>query len=429
MFFVDDVHVERRDLERHFLEFERHPILGKGEGKRLAVRVCDPAIWLALLLHVKARGGSVFPFHGDVPLEAVRRRAERSGADHLIVGESGGKEGWSIERMHVQDVQLKSPWSGLVQATSGTTGEPRFIVRSWESIDEEVDAYLRHFSSAQTATPIVACPVNHSYGLISGVLVAMAREVEPVIITNPNPKYIVRRIRETERPLLYSSPALLLMVAALTREDSPIFGVMTSGTTLSKTALEGVRVKTRHLHQQYGCSEVGCITLGEDIQVASDVGSVLPHLRVEAGPSVAEPGEINVRTAAGCVETRDLGYFEGARLHFVARADDMINVSGFNVYPSEVEEIVLEMPGITDAVVYKRSSALGGDQVCLSFCSEHELPGEQIREWCATRLAGYQVPLSIARVESIPRLPNGKVSRKALSGEMGHSSEPPRALP
>lgn len=416
MLYVDDTHFERAYFEQCFELFERHPLLGDCKNKRIAVCLSDSAFWIALCLYAKARGGSLFPLAVDTPHDAARRRAERSGCSHLIFGADAS----ALDRIETlpeaahSGSETREP--ALIQTSSGTTGEPKYIERSWSSIDVEIESYVRHFAAADRMTPIVACPVNHSYGLISGVLVALARGLEPVIVRNLNPKYILRRLSEAESSLLYSSPTLIATLTLLATEENPLFAVMTSGTLMQKSWFEGVRKKVRHLHQQYGCSEAGCVTLGQDITAANDLGTPLPHVELVTGASAASPQEILVKLLGGkTIEPRDLGYLDGGRLHFVSRLDDMINVSGLNVYPSEVEEVVLELPGITDAVVYKRNHGFGSDQVCLHFVSEATVPHRQIREWCAARLASHQVPLSITQVDSIPKLPNGKVSRKALS--------------
>ena len=75
----------------------------------------------------------------------------------------------------------------------------------------------------------------------------------------------------------------------------------------------------------------------------------------------------------------------------------------------------MEMSGVSDAVVFKKSHAFGNDQVCLQFVADIEVPTEDIRSWCARYLNKYQVPIQITQVEKIDRLPNGKVSRKALA--------------
>lgn len=427
MLYVDNEHFDPSDFERYFSLFDRHPILGKLANKSVAVRLSDPVFWLALCLYAQRSGGTVFPLPADTPLEAARRRAERSGCDALLFGESGEAALGQVEEIRAS-VEAQSSGSssaarepGLIQMSSGTTGEPKYIRRSWSNIAAEIKSYVRHFDEANEMTPIVACPINHSYGLICGVLVALERGVQPIVVRNLNPKSILRQLSEVERPLLYSSPTLIATLTMLTREESPLFAVMTSGTLMQKAWFEGVRKKVRHLYQQYGCSEAGCISLAREIQSPSEIGVPLPHLTVSAGSSADAPGEILVELPEGkTVATRDLGYLEAGELYFVSRLDDMINVSGLNVYPSEVEEIVLALPGVTDAVVYKRSHGFGQDQVCLQFVAGEELSHQRVRAWCAERLASHQVPMSIAQVETIPRLPNGKVSRRALAeGSVG----------
>ncbi|WP_082408286.1 AMP-binding enzyme [Verrucomicrobium spinosum] len=209
---------------------------------------------------------------------------------------------------------------------------------------------------------------------------------------------------------------MITTLAMLVKEGEPLWAVMTSGTVLQKATFEKLAKKVRHLYQQYGCSEAGCLSLGTGLLAANDQGKPLPHIAIAAGTNAGEPADIVVTLPDGrTVETRDLGYFIGDRLHFVSRIDEMINVAGFNVYPGEVEEVVLAMPGIRDAVVFKRSRGFGGEQVCLHFVSEETIPAEVVREFCAGRLATHQIPMNIARVEAIPRLPNGKISRKALA--------------
>lgn len=413
MIHVDDQAYDRAYFETCFARFSVHPALSNCAGRRMAVCLQDTALWIALCLYTKQQCATVFPLPADTPLDGARRRAERSGCEVLILA----PDAESLEVVEIDSGHSRpDAAAGLIQTSSGTTGEPKFIERSWTSIDTEVESYVRHFPEANDWTPIVACPVTHSYGLICGVLVALRRGVQPVIIRNLNPKYILRKLREAHPSILYSSPAMIATLAMFVKEEEPLWAVMTSGTVLPKATFESLRQKVRHLFQQYGCSEAGCLSLGTRLSAANNLGTPLPHLSVGAGANAGEAAGIIVTLPDGrTVDTRDLGYFDGGRLHFVSRVDEMINVAGFNVYPGEVEEVVLEMPGLRDAVVFKRSRGFGGDQVCLQFVSDDEIPADAIREFCSGRLAVHQIPMNIERVESIARLPNGKISRKALS--------------
>lgn len=416
MIYVDNHYFDQSHFDRCFSLFEAHAVLKRCAAHRVAVRVTDPAFWLALCFYVKQHGGVVFPLASDAPREAARRRATKAGCDYLFFGTGEDCLETAQELPFEGATAVPGGAPCLVQMSSGTTGEPKVVERSWSEIDTEIEHYLRAFPAAHSTTSIVAAPVTHSYGLISGVMAAISRGEKPRVISNLNPKYVLRRISETPSPLVYSSPTLIKTLCALTSENHKIFSLITSGTTMQRAGFESALTKVTHLHQQYGCSEAGCITVAENIQAADDLGAPLSHLVVSAGESAEAPWPIIVHTRSRApIDTGDVGYFESDRLRFVARADDTINVAGLCVYPAEVEEVVLEMPEVSDAAVFRKPHSLGHEQVALQFVSDRKLPSEAIRAWCAARLSPYQVPMSITQVADIPKLPNGKISRKALS--------------
>ena len=83
----------------------------------------------------------------------------------------------------------------LVQMSSGTTGTPKCIERTWSSVEEEIESYVKTLPVDSLANSVVACPVTHSYGFICGVLACIRRGAKPVIITNSNPKYILKKAK------------------------------------------------------------------------------------------------------------------------------------------------------------------------------------------------------------------------------------------
>lgn len=414
MFYINDDVYDSAYIDECFSYFDKDPIISQCENKRFTVCLHDTALWIALCLYLKQKGGSVFPLPIGTPLTAARRRAKASKSHYLLFGEQLNDMVESIETINARGEDRTAV---LLQMSSGTTGEPKVIARSWSSIDAEINAYLKHFPEANTMTPVVAAPVSHSYGLICGVLVAFQRKVVPLVITNLNPKYILRKLQESHQPILYSSPTLITTVTMLLKSDELIYAIMSSGTLMQRAWFDKVKRKTLHLYQQYGCSEAGCIALAKDILSHDDIGVPLPHHRVSASTEREQPAEIIVTNDIdGKVFTNDLAYFDGdGRLRFVSRIDDMINVSGFNVYPAEVEETVLALPDIEDVVVYKRTHRLGNDQVCLNFVASNPLTAEEIRQWCRQQLSVYQVPMHIKQVGKIDKLPNGKINRKKLA--------------
>lgn len=416
MLFVDDKYYSRAYFDRCYSLFDAHPILGRSTNRRVAVRFADTALWLALCFYAKECGKTVLPLPADAPEEAARRRAERAGCQFLLFGAGEDALRAALPLKVQGDFVESKALPSLIQMSSGTTGAPKVVERSWPDIDTEVEHYARDFKGAEGATPMVAAPVTHSYGLISGVMVALARGEEPRILSNLNPKYVLRKVAEARAPLVYSSPNLIKTLCMLTPAGQRIFSMMTSGTTLQNAWFERIRARVQHLHQQYGCSEAGCITVAEDIDAATDLGVPLSHLGLTTSEDAQQPSPIVVEFKNGStVDTGDLGYLEGGRLRFFSRRDDMINVAGLNVYPLEVEEVVLEMPEILDAVVFGKTTTSGQKEVALQFVSEREVSAAAIRTWCSERLLRHQVPMNVTQVSTIQRLLNGKVSRKALA--------------
>ena len=378
-------------------------------GGRYAVCFAETIDWLALFFAIRRIGASVLPIHPGTPYPAARKLAIGAGCDRLF---------YNSLTAEVLDVPESRATTGeLLQMSSGTTGAPKCVARSWAVIDAEIESYVATFREPDDMTPVVACPATHSYGLICGILVALRRCQTPLIVNTANPKYLLKVLRETERPLLYSSPAILHTLARLLPEGEQLHATMTSGTLLPEAWFGLIRARSRHMFQQYGCSESGCIAINPDVQASGDMGFVLSHLIAQSGSSADDAGEIIVRTAGGAaIHTRDLGYIgDDGMLVFISRMDDMINVSGLNVYPKDVEDAVIAMAPVTDAVAFRKSDRFAGERVALIFSAAGPVAPQTVREWCSRHLASHQLPMEILQVDEIPRQANGKISRRDVA--------------
>ncbi|MFK0274138.1 AMP-binding protein [Ensifer sp. NPDC090286] len=376
---------------------------------RYAVCFSETIDWLALFFAIRKAGASVLPIHPGTPYPAARKLAIGAGCDRLFYN--------SLTAEVLEPSDLLSPQGKLLQMSSGTTGAPKCVARSWREIDAEIESYVGTFREPEDMTPVVACPATHSYGLICGILVALKRGQTPVIVNTANPKYLLKVLRETERPLLYSSPAILHTLARLMPAGEQIHATMTSGTLLPDPWFADIRAKSRFMFQQYGCSESGCIAINPDVTSAGDMGFVLPHLIAATGNSAEDTGEIVVSNGDGApIHTRDLGYRRAdGMLVFVSRLDDMINVSGLNVYPKDVEDAVMAMPAVTDAVAFRKADRFAGERVALLFSAEAPVSPQAVREWCSRHLASHQLPMEILQIDAVPRQANGKISRRDVA--------------
>ncbi|WP_281486443.1 AMP-binding protein [Lysinibacillus sphaericus] len=407
MFYVNDQFYTVENIEQQFDIYEGLSHLKECSNRRIAICTDDVFQYMTLCLYIRENGGSIVPIHPATPKEGAIRIASTAGS-HLLLFQS-------IDTFIELSNHSNNQEGVLVQMSSGTTGAPKCIERTWSSVEEEIESYVKALPVDAMTNSVVACPVTHSYGFICGVLACIRRGAKPVIITNSNPKYILKKLKEHPQHILYGAPALLYTLSRLLPIDQQFDRVMTSGTVMPHSWLTSLREKSNQVLQQYGCSESGCVAIHPHVEDPKEMGYPLPHVKVTAGDK-QRPSEIIIETSTQTIYTKDLGYIEHNILSFLARIDDTINVAGLNVYPQEVESVLMDEPRITEAVVYKKQDNLSGERVCALYVSSEPIDTIELREWCRKFLAPHQIPIEFIFVHEIEKLPNGKVSRKKLGG-------------
>jgi len=125
----------------------------------------------------------------------------------------------------------------------------------------------------------------------------------------------------------------------------------------------------------------------------------------------------------GWLRTGDIGYCDDdGRLYLVDRAKDLVIVSGFNVYPSEVEDVILELGSVAQVAVIGVEDPLTGEAVVAYVKPAGELAGDadvdelvaQVRAHCAGRLAGFKQPSAVHVTTDLPSTVTGKVQKGRL---------------
>ncbi|MGZ8634316.1 MAG: AMP-binding protein [Solirubrobacteraceae bacterium] len=181
-------------------------------------------------------------------------------------------------------------------------------------------------------------------------------------------------------------------------------GAPTTTVLQGHAAAAGVPVATTYGLTE-ACSQVA--TLGAPlfctkVRMAGD-GEI-----VVSGPTVA-PG------AGPALATGDLGEWgpDGA-LRVIGRKADTIISGGENVAPGEVEAVLEAHPDVVEAAVHGRAHPGWGEAVVATVVADPELQADELRAWCADRLASFKVPKEISFAAALPRTPSGKVARKDL---------------
>jgi long-chain acyl-CoA synthetase len=122
--------------------------------------------------------------------------------------------------------------------------------------------------------------------------------------------------------------------------------------------------------------------------------------------------------ADGWFRTADVGFLDAdGDLHLVERSSDVVIVNGFNVYPREVEQVLLAIEGVTEAAVVGQRDERAGEVVKAVLVTDPAAGVDEaaVRAFCARRLARFKVPAVIVFVRELPRTPTGKIARRQLA--------------
>lgn len=365
--------------------------------------------------------------------------------------------------------------------TSGTTGRPRGAMLSHRALLANLAqcAALRPAPVNAADRVLLALPLFHSYGLGPGLLqvancaatgvlaerfdaeeaLATVHRYRVTVVAGVPPMYRAwlqlppERLAAGLRTVrLFSSGAAPLEPAVLAgiREVTGLavfegYGLTETGPVLTSTLVGGVAKLGSVGRPLPGVPSEGVgpvelrlvdaagrpLPTDEDDEDAGGTGIVAargPNLFSgywpDGGLGPAElPG-----LGPGWIRTGDVGYLDtDGDLYLVDRVDDLIIVNGFNVYPREVEDVLLEHPGVREAAAIGVPDERTGEAVrAVLVAAEGMSPSaEEIVEHCSRRLARFKVPVQVALVDTLPHLPTGKLARRTLREGIDVITVPP----
>jgi acyl-CoA synthetase (AMP-forming)/AMP-acid ligase II len=245
-------------------------------------------------------------------------------------------------------------------------------------------------------------------------------------------------------------PAMLQFMMA-THEPSmnisSLRWVMSGAAPVPVTLIKAYEAMGVEIHQVYGLTETcgpACLILGEDALVrAGSTGRAFFHTDVRVvdddghDAKTGEPGEVLVRgphimlgywnrpdaTAEairdGWLHTGDIATMDAdGFITIMDRVKDMLISGGENVYPAEIENIVLSHPKVADVGVIGIPSAKWGESpMAVVVRNDESLTAEEVMEWCKGKLAPFKLVKTVAFVTEIPRNPSGKILKRMLRDE------------
>ena len=345
----------------------------------------------------------------------------------------------------------------FLQYTGGTTGVAKGAMLQHRNIIAnllQAGAWVRPFLGEQAHVVITPLPLYHIFSLTANCLTFMTLGGENVLITNP--RDIPGFVKELGRHRFTAFTGVnTLFNALLNNADfhkldfSPLQMTLGGGMAVQKAVAERWQEMTgKPLIEAYGLTETSpAVTINPlDLQQYNgSIGLPVPstdiELRDDGGHAVplGKPGEIWVKgpqvmagywhrpdeTAKviddrGWLATGDIGVMdERGFVRIVDRKKDMILVSGFNVYPNEIEAVVAMHPGVLECAAIGAPDEKSGEAVHLFVVKkDSSLTAAALLEHCRAHLTGYKCPREVEFRDELPKSNVGKILRRELREEM-----------
>lgn len=369
----------------------------------------------------------------------------------------------SGKKLHRHDI--KGDDVAVLQYTGGTTGVSkgatllhRTIVANLLVSEAWTLPGMKRKPRTGQFTIVCALPLYHVFAFISCALLGMRLGALNILI--PNPRDMAGMIKELSKYKIHLLPAVNTMFNGLAHHpdfaklDFSELVISNAGgmTVQEAVAKKWLEVTGCPIAEGYGLSEtssgVTCNRADTDAYTGT-IGLPMPNVEVrildDAGHDVplGQSGEIairgpqvmagywqrddetaNVMTADGFLKSGDIGVMdEQGYTKIVDRKKDMILVSGFNVYPNEIEQVISGHPGVLEAAAIGVPDNNSGEAVMLFVVKRDPTLSEaDLAKFCAERLAGYKKPKYIHFRDELPKSNVGKVLRRELRDEMSKAT-------
>ncbi|WP_086845329.1 AMP-binding protein [Amycolatopsis kentuckyensis] len=446
---------------------------GVGPGDRVGLRLPTSVDFVVAFFGALRAGAVVVPLSPQVPGPELEQLLEHSGAKVVVQRDAEGDLPDGVSGLtpggdpdgggDFPDTGGAGEDIAVISYTSGTTGPPRGVMLSHRALlanleqISAVEGVLEHDDRV-----LITIPLFHVYGLGPGLLQATAVGATAVLSERFEAQRTLDDCAEHRVTSITGVPTMYGEFAALgadeLRRGLATVRRMTSGAApLHPKVLTAIREATGlDVYEGYGlteCAPVVTSTLVTGYPKPGSVGRPLPGIELrlvdsdgtdQAVPldpddvddvfeAEGETGLVSIRganlfsgywpdgghgpDAEGWFRTGDVGYLDtDGDLHLVDRANDLIIVNGFNVFPREVEEVIGQLAEVAEAAVVGVVDERSGEAVkaVVVPAAGAALSEQQVVDHCAAHLAGYKVPHLVEFAESLPHSATGKLRRLRL---------------
>lgn len=379
----------------------------------------------------------------DCPALRIRIVVDSPGADGLAAwlerGEAAGGAGPAVD--------CASDDAAALLYSSGTTGFPKGVELTQNNIHTNIVVAAKYAGYRPDDRLAVFLPLFHVYGqnfilnacVLAGATVVLFRRFVPGVV--------LKAIGEERVTVFFGVPTIFIGVLAADLSSYDLsslrFEMSAAATMPEEISRRWTERFGRRIHEGYGLTEcspfacfndlhqhrfgsVGRAVEGFELAIFDESGREVERGAwgeiVIRGPGVMRgywrrPDDTAQALRGGWLHSGDIGRMDDdGYVYIVDRVKDMINVSGFKVWPAEVEQYLYRMPQVQELAVYGVADAMGGEQVAVAVVPRpgQALTGQQVVDYCRANIAAYKVPSRVDIVEELPKSATGKILKRVL---------------
>jgi len=374
----------------------------------------------------------------------------------IVVDPKGAKPGWSAlaDLLAQGSNQFESVERGpediaALLYSSGTTGFPKGVSLTQHNIHSNIALPpLARYSDYRPGDRLATfLPLFHVYGQNYIMNAAFLAGATMVLFSRFVPDVVLRAIGEERITHFFAVPTIYINLLAMDLSGYDLsslrYEMSAAATMPEEISRRWTERFGRRVFEGYGLTEcspfscyndsvehrfgsVGRAVDGFELKIFDESDRELPFGEqgeiVIRGDGVMQgywnrPDESQASLRGGWLHTGDVGRMDkDGYVYITDRVKDMINVSGFKVWPAEVEQYLYKLPGVQEAAVYGIPAGAQGEKVIVAVVLKAgaTLTAEDIIAYCRQNIAAYKVPAQVDIVKELPKSPSGKLLKRVL---------------